>query len=225
MTAERVRIFCDFWNFQLNWNERTGKAQCDWTRMPQILVEKAASVLPDVTPADIEFSEMRVYASTNPASEKDKGLSNWLDSFLNRQPGVRVFVAKRSTKQRPAKCSECQHEVPNCPECGAPYTRAIEKGVDTAMVTDLLSLAWEGAYEVAILMTSDADYVPAVTRLQEKGLKVINATWRDHGFNLAKSCWASFELDGLVTKLRRAKPTDPIAKTPTSKFRKSKSEG
>jgi len=25
----RVRIFLDFWNFQLNWNDRTAKAQID----------------------------------------------------------------------------------------------------------------------------------------------------------------------------------------------------
>ena len=37
----------------------------------------------------------------------------------------------------------------------------MEKGVDTAIITDLLTLAWEGAYDVAILVSSDADLVPA----------------------------------------------------------------
>jgi uncharacterized LabA/DUF88 family protein len=203
VSTERVRIFCDFWNFQLNWNERTNRAQCDWRQLAQVLVEQAASLLPDVTPADLEFVEMRVYASVNPASEKDRGLAKWLDTFLNRQPGIRVFRADRSTKVKPVKCSHCQHEVANCPNCGRPYSRSIEKGVDAAMVTDLLSLAWEGAYDVAILITSDADFVPAVERLQEKGLKVVNATWKDHGFDLAKSSWASFELDKVMPKLKR----------------------
>ncbi len=74
--------------------------------------------------------------------------------------------------------------------------------MDTAIVTDLLSLAWEGAYDVAILVSSDSDLVPGVERLQEKGPKVINATWKSHGHHLAKASWASFDVDGLVGDLR-----------------------
>jgi hypothetical protein len=33
---------------------------------------------------------------------------------------------------------------------------------------------------------------------------VINATWANHGHELARACWASFELDGIVSKLRQA---------------------
>ena len=60
----------------------------------------------------------------------------------------------------------------------------MEKGVDTAIITDLLTLAWEGAYDVAILVSSDADLVSGVERLQAKGLKVGNATLRG-----TDTCW------------------------------------
>jgi uncharacterized LabA/DUF88 family protein len=83
------------------------------------------------------------------------------------------------------------------------FGRAQNKGVDSAIVTDLLSLAWENAYEVAILVSSDADFVPAVERLQEKGFKVINGTWKGHGHQLARVYWASFEIDGLTSTLIR----------------------
>ena len=63
-----------------------------------------------------------------------------------------------------------------------------------AIVTDMLSLAWESAYEVAILVSADADMVPCVERVQEKGFKVINATWPSGGLHLAKVCWASFDI-------------------------------
>ena len=53
---------------------------------------------------------------------------------------------------------------------------APEKGVDTAIVTDLLSLAGEDAYGVAILLSSDADHIPAAEWIQARGRKVINAT-------------------------------------------------
>ena len=109
-----TRIFVDFWNFQLNWNDRTDKAPCD--------------------------------------------------------------VA---------------------------FERSPEKGIDAAIATDLLSLAWEGVLDVAVLVSGDSDFVPAVERIQEKGLKVVNATWRNHGHELAHACWASFDLDSVVGRLVR----------------------
>lgn len=63
-----------------------------------------------------------------------------------------------------------------CSECGAQFRWAPEKGVDTAIVTDLLSLASEDAFDVAILLSSDADHIPAVEWVQAHGRKAINAT-------------------------------------------------
>ncbi|MFL6127975.1 MAG: NYN domain-containing protein [Mycobacteriales bacterium] len=78
-----------------------------------------------------------------------------------------------------------------------------EKGVDAAIVTDLLSLAWQDAFDVAVLVSSDADFVPAVERVQEKGLKVINAAWQGKGHELKAACWASFDLDTIASTIRR----------------------
>jgi uncharacterized LabA/DUF88 family protein len=69
--------------------------------------------------------------------------------------------------------------------------------VDTAIVTDLFSLAWERAYDLAILVSSDADFVPAVERLQEKGVKIVNTTWKSYDHQLAKLCWGSFNSSGV----------------------------
>jgi len=80
---------------------------------------------------------------------------------------------------------------------------SIEKGVDAHIVTDLFTLAWENAYDIGILVTSDADFVPAVERIQEKGIKIINATWHDYGFELSRTCWASFYLDDLIAQIRK----------------------
>lgn len=63
-----------------------------------------------------------------------------------------------------------------------------EKGVDAALVTDLLSLAWQRAYDVAVLVSGDADYIPAVEYVQAQGLKVINAAWRSKGHELKAAC-------------------------------------
>jgi uncharacterized LabA/DUF88 family protein len=52
--------------------------------------------------------------------------------------------------------------------CGKGLRRAVEKGIDTPIVTDLLTLAWQDAFDVAVLLSSDADFIPAVQRTQER---------------------------------------------------------
>ncbi|NLP04408.1 NYN domain-containing protein [Candidatus Fermentibacteria bacterium] len=69
-----------------------------------------------------------------------------------------------------------------------------EKGVDTAIATDMIRLAWEGAYEIAVLVSLGADLVPAVEFLDAKGRKVIQAGFPPKGQDLMKACWGSFDL-------------------------------
>jgi uncharacterized LabA/DUF88 family protein len=70
----------------------------------------------------------------------------------------------------------------------------IEKGVDTLIATDMIRLAWEEAYDLAVLATSDADLVPAVDFLRLKARKVIQAGFPPIGSELATACWASFDV-------------------------------
>jgi uncharacterized LabA/DUF88 family protein len=58
----------------------------------------------------------------------------------------------------------------------------------------MIRLAWESAYDIAVLATSDSDLVPAVEFLDVKGLKVIQAGFPPTGANLATKCWASFDV-------------------------------
>jgi len=152
---------------------------------------------------ELHLEETLVYAS-HEVDEKGKRLKNWLDSFLDKQPSFRVKTRARRSKARSIHCRHCDQSVDQCPTCGEPFRWSPEKGVDTAIVTDLLALAGESAFEVAILVSSDADFVPAVEWLQARGFKVLNATWANHGFELAKVCWASFKLDSVVADLTRS---------------------
>lgn len=123
--------------------------------------------------------------------------------FLDNQPSFRIGIRERRERTGGIYCKSCQTEHERCPTCGAVFRRAPEKGVDSAIVTDLLSLATEGAFDLAILVTADADLVPAVEWVQERGLKVINARWDRDGFDLAKTCWGQFKLDSLIETLTR----------------------
>ena len=199
----RLRIFIDFWNFSLNWNERAAGGQCDWTKLPLALLSQAQGALAQGGLGALTLEETRIYASYEPGRESDRKLKNWLHNFLDKQAGVRVFVAERHWKKHVMHCRTCGADFAKCPKCQADFGRAAEKTVDSRIVTDLLSLAWEGAFDVALLLSSDRDFLPAVDKLQSKNFKVINATWRGHGHELAKVSWASFELDSIVSQLKR----------------------
>lgn len=44
--VSRVRLFVDFWNFQLHWNDHFTPAQrCDWPRLPAAFVGQARQVM------------------------------------------------------------------------------------------------------------------------------------------------------------------------------------
>ena len=79
----------------------------------------------------------------------------------------------------------------------------VEKGIDTAIVTDMISLAWENAWDIAILVSSDRDLIPPVEFLTTRGRKVINAYFPPTGAHLARTCWASINLQPLLKELKR----------------------
>lgn len=206
--AYRVRLFVDFWNFQLSWNEYlTSQKQCDWQQLAaQFIVAAQRAIQSAGITETLQLEETRVYASYNPDNPDEAKLRGWLSDWLDRQPSFRVFTAQRRDKPAGFYCRACRKRFDACPSCGKPLVRSREKGIDTAIVTDLLSLAWEGAYDVAILVSSDADMIPCVERVQEKGLKIINASWPRRGHGLARACWASFDILGVAPQLVRTTP-------------------
>ncbi len=198
----KVVSFIDFWNFQLNWNKRTKKARFDWRTMPNILLQETRRILNKVEDdVNLSYQGIRIYASVNPKSSSDKKLTNFLNSTLRNLPGFFINIAERKSRLKPIWCSECNSEIDVCPKCGEPFKRAAEKGVDTAIVTDMFALHIDNVYDIAILMSSDADMVPMVTYLQNRGTKVINVAWRGMGYKLKETCWASFDLDSLSTQM------------------------
>jgi hypothetical protein len=203
--AYRTRIFIDFWNFSLQWRDRASGAMIDWTKVPSVLLDEGAKQLAKVGVNDgLHLEETLVYASYD-STEAGRKLKRWLDSFLDNQPSFRVKSRERISKARPIHCRVCDKQHDSCPHCKEPLSWSPEKGVDAAIVTDMLSLASEEAYEVAVLVSSDADFVPGVEWLQGRGLKVLNATWSKHGYELAKTAWASLKLDDVIPELTRPK--------------------
>jgi len=195
--VERTRVFIDYWNFQLNWNERAGDARCDWLALPEVLTRAATRL---VRTERLELDGAHIYASVD---QHNENLLNWLESFLERQPGFMVKTARLVRRQRGIRCSSCGTQVDSCPECGEPYMTSSTKGLTTSLVCDLMSLAYERVCEVPIIVSSDTELLPLMRRLVERGLKVIHAGWRDSGSDLDREAWASIDLDALIPDLVR----------------------
>ena len=49
---------------------------------------------------------------------------------------------------------------------------AIEKKVDIQIAIDMVSLAYENAYDTAVLISGDGDFVPVVKKIKELGKNV-----------------------------------------------------
>jgi uncharacterized LabA/DUF88 family protein len=55
----------------------------------------------------------------------------------------------------------------------------VEKGIDVAIAVDSLSLAYENAYDIALLISGDGDYAELVESLKRKGKHVEFAMFKD----------------------------------------------
>lgn len=191
----RVRVFIDFWNFVLSIRESIRKDfPLDWKRLgPWLMSEAERHVLQPGDLGTLRYEGMNVYLSYDPRKPEDAKLKKWALGTIDRFPGVRVIAMERKPKG-PPDCPTCHDPIEVCPKCQAPMRGSIEKGVDTAIVTDMIQLAWDNSYDIAVLATSDRDFIPAVQFLGSKGKKVVHAGFPPRGFDLSRACWASFDV-------------------------------
>lgn len=194
----KTRVFIDFWNFQLSINDIDPAYRIDWRKVSPWLIGEASNIVG----RSLSHEGTQVYMSYDPGNKKDSGLRDFALNVLGRFPGIQVSLLERKARNAPV-CPSCHQPIENCPHCGKLMTRTIEKGVDTAIVTDMLKLAWEGALEAGILVSSDRDFIPAVEVLSTKGYKVINAHFPPQGMHLARACWASIGLKNGLAHFQR----------------------
>jgi len=139
----RVKIFIDFWNFQLSWNEfHQRKGASSVVRIPwnPLLYE---TLVRHVDPAAV-YAGTHVYASydpNNPADKKLRGFLNVMDGF----PGYDVLLKERKP-QGPVRCPDCRQAITVCPHCKQAIHRTVEKGIDTALATDLIRIGIDACH-------------------------------------------------------------------------------
>lgn len=95
-----------------------------------------------------------------------------------------------------------------CPACGAEYEYTTEKRVDTRLVADLIHYAANGAYDAAVLVSGDDDFVPAVEAVNALGKQVWVATWsaEELSSDLRVRCFGQIRLSEGVAAFRVERP-------------------
>lgn len=82
----------------------------------------------------------------------------------------------------------------------------VEKETDVKLAVDMVAGAYKGEYDVAMLITGDTDYVPAVKAVRETGKRVIWCHFQNqaHSIELRQTCNSTLELgDKLLRTCRR----------------------
>jgi uncharacterized LabA/DUF88 family protein len=198
---QKARVFVDFWNFQLSANGANGGPyRPDWNVLPRWLGTEAVATVAGLQADRLQYEGASVYVSVHPSG--DAKLRDWATNFLDRVPGVTVVLKERVRRRLPA-CQGCHQEIATCPSCGVSLALTEEKGVDVAIATDMIKLAWEEAYDWAVLVSSDRDFVPAVEFLNSKGRKIVHAGFPPRGSRLAATCWGSVDLRRHLVQLQR----------------------
>ncbi len=77
------------------------------------------------------------------------------------------------------------------------------KGDDVYLAVDLVSGAYENLYDIAIIVSGDEDFVPAIQKAQKLGKKVINAYFKSTSSNYLKhTCDKSFCVDNIINEIK-----------------------
>jgi hypothetical protein len=111
---------------------------------------------------------------------------------LELRPGY--FVKRESRVRRAGRC----------PACGKEYEYTTEKRVDTRLVADLIHYAASNAFDAAVLVSGDDDFVPAVEAVNALGKQVWVATWsaEELSKDLRVRCFGQLHLSDGVPAFR-----------------------
>jgi len=95
----------------------------------------------------------------------------------------------------------------SCPSCSKKFetTKRMEKGIDVALVTDMLSLCFRDAYDIAILVSGDFDFHKALEEIKHNGKRIEIAYFKSCGISrdFIKIADKFIDLDRIADDIRR----------------------
>ena len=197
----RVLVFLDYSNFRPSMERAENGFSIDLRPLGHCL---ATAALATVDPnAGLGYQGMRMYGSFDPHSPAGNSQQQWYNNFAKSIPGIYVAAVPRRRKRSGPTCPSCHDEIRDCPKCGSDMRGTEEKGVDTRIATDLISMAWGDQYDVAVLVSSDRDFIPVVEFLETRSIKVVHGAFLSVAAELSQACWASIDVLSLREQFRR----------------------
>ncbi|MDQ7038739.1 MAG: NYN domain-containing protein [Aquificota bacterium] len=173
MNEERIMIFIDGSN--LFHGIRHLNIKINYAKLVEFLRESRRLV--------------RTYFYTAVPQEKDikKGTQEW-ESFIRQ----RRFLEELSNTGIKVKVARLRK---------LPSGEFVEKEVDIMLATDMLSLAYQNAYDTAVLVSGDSDFIYTVEEVQRIGKRVENAAFKKtSSHQLRKTCDRFILLDDYVDR-------------------------
>jgi hypothetical protein len=232
--------FITTWNEIVHRGERALEHDVDWHAMPAVLMEETAEWLKKMrkAPQAMLYRGMHVYGTlfeddyfrlleTMLSREQTAPAKLQLPIRLRRE------TVDRWRAENEAHKHELTHEIRNVVGCTmvpvyrrtpkedqlgrAQYTSggipiAPEKTLDTRIATDLIGDATFDSYDVALLLTEDSDFIPAVEFVQDmRGKQVVHVGFGGHTNELRSVCRYRIDLGrgSLYRRMQRTARKEP----------------
>ncbi len=152
MATDRGKTICFIDNANIFHGQRDEGWKIDWRKFGRYLEESG------------EIWQTYFFASyQEPMASEQEAF------FLFLKESLRWELKLYALGKRTASCRNCGHEA----------TQPVEKGVDVGIATRMLTLAMNQAYETAILVAGDRDYLETVQFIKGLGLRVEIISWRE----------------------------------------------
>jgi len=193
-------IYMDFWNFSLNLKSVDSNFRPDWHKIAEVFLQEAQAVLN--SDEKLRLQDFHIIGSYT-QSENDKKLRHWISAYLPKVIGAKVAFLERKKKNSGPRCPQCHAHINDCPFCKASMIGTEEKGIDTQIAVSMLRDAWLKKINVALLVSADRDFIPAVQFLNDMGVRVIHAQFASNGFELSNACWGRFNILQTLEKITR----------------------
>ena len=182
----KILIFIDGQNFYRSLLRFDDTLVVDYDRLASWITQAVGG--PSTT-----FGGAHYYVGVSPGAPAP------VESFLKGLEGrMGYFVRRERRVRRTGRCSVC----------GGEYEYTTEKRVDTRLVADLIHFAANGAYEAAVLVSGDDDFVPAVEAVNALGKQVWVATLSpdELSSDLRVRCFGHVDLREGVAAFRADRP-------------------
>ncbi|HEX4772664.1 MAG TPA: NYN domain-containing protein [Bryobacteraceae bacterium] len=90
-------------------------------------------------------------SSPDPATDAHNSFHTWIKSAPPKGPKLRVQLYRLKEMHN------------KCPNCGQPFERQVQKGVDVGIATLIIKLASQNVYDRLILSAGDGDFEDAIS--------------------------------------------------------------